>query len=150
MRRFRFALESLLQVKVNQIEIAKGQLSVMERQQAQRRKSLTVKELQLQSVGENRLASILQGIGGESLLSLYDIWVRLFDEIQGHILAIEEAEQVLESKRTDYQDLHREVQMLEKIKDQAWRRWQKSLLEEEQKMLDDFGSKQYTRNLREQ
>jgi len=149
MRRFRFNLEALLQLKTHQLEVLEAEIANLERQQQRRRQSLVLLEKGLADTGETRLASMLLGLDAQSLHLYYERWVCLFEQIHQQCRDIEQAREFLEGKRAEHLDLFREHRMLEEMKSRAKRNWWAGVLKEEQKILDEFGTLRFTREARE-
>jgi len=145
-RRFQFSLEALLQVKQHQLDVLQAEIAELERRQNDRRVLLTRLGEELENTAQSRMTSILAGIDADSLQEYFHRWVYLFECIQRLDREIHDSDIFLESRRDDYRILYREHQMLEEMKSRARQQWWETVLKEEQKTLDEFGTLRFVRN----
>lgn len=149
MRRFQFQMQALFQVKLNQREILESEIMNIQSELDQLRDRLVELSEDLDSISETRMESLLKGVVGDSLLSIYESWVVLFHLMQQQEELIWEKEKLLEKKQQEHFELHSECRALEKMKEKAKQVWWRNVLAEEQKVLDEFGTQRHMRDNRE-
>ena len=138
MRRFKFRLQTSLNVALKKEDIQRQQLS---RCQAAYQEALEI--LQQQQTQYASLMSELRGIQRDRLqvetIQLYQGFMEMLNRMIGdQDKIVDELHQRLEQCRTILQRLMRNRKVLEKLKERYWREYQHQVLSEEQKVNDEL------------
>jgi flagellar protein FliJ len=137
MRKFEFRLQKVLEVKQKLREIKKIELSkkaqeynkeVMKLNDLKDRKERTIKEM------KEKVAS-----GDFSMIDFYDKYINTNNKLQSFQLEnIRLKEEPFKKALSEYLQKDREVKALENYKERLYSDYVKSVINEEQKMIDDI------------
>ncbi len=143
MRRFKFPLEGLL--KVRQMEEAQAERALQEAQ----RQLLEAEEKHLEAERAVRdavavlRASLAQNADLEQLL----VAVRHLDRAEQQRIAAEQQVALAQAQvnrcLNEYRECHRRRELLEELREKAWRQWLEEFLRGEQKAADERALRDY-------
>lgn len=145
MNRFRFSLESVLQVKYRLEELALARLSESQGRLIDAQ-SVLARILQEKQAHIQRVRSVQSGrVNVAQLVSAQHYLDALNERIKQQEFLIVQIEEELEQRREVVIEAQRERKTLEKIKEKQWRRFLRELDREEQNFADEVAGNRYGR-----
>jgi flagellar FliJ protein len=144
---YRFKLEALLNHRRHQEEICQKELARLKRQLADEQEKLrrqkqqkreNIRNLQARQKKSNTVSDII----------LYMKYIeQLSKEIEQQATCVREATQKVSQKRNELIGIMKKRKTLEKLKEKDWLAYQKKMLQDERKFMDEVATTRHARKM---
>jgi flagellar FliJ protein len=144
---YRFKLEALLNHRRHQEEICQKELARLKRQLADEQEKLrrqkqqkreNIRNLQARQKESNTVSDII----------LYMKYIeQLSKEIEQQATCVREATQKVSQKRNELIGIMKKRKTLEKLKEKDWLAYQKKMLQDERKFMDEVATTRHARKM---
>jgi flagellar export protein FliJ len=144
---YRFRLETLLNHRCNQVETCQKELAQARRRLHEEQEKLNRKKRQ-----ERRSWKDLQGKRTEkasvSAIKLHMNYLsQLSKDIENQALRVHKRVKLVDHKRHELISVMQKRDTLKKIKSRDWQAYQKKLMQDQRKLMDEFSSNRHVRKM---
>ena len=144
---YQFKLEALLNHRRHQEEICQKELARAQRTLADEQENLRrTKQLKRENI--SKLQTRQEGSISVSDIILYmNYIVQLSKKIEEQAICVREAAEKVNQKRNELIAIMKKRKTIEKLKEKDWRSYQKKLMQDERKFMDEVATTRYARKV---
>jgi flagellar FliJ protein len=144
---YRFKLEALLNHRRHQEEICQKELARARRKLASEQEKLRrAKTLKRENILKLQ-ARQKESISVSDIILYMNYIAQLSKKIQEQAVCVREAAKKVNQKRNELVTIMKKRKTLEKLKEKSWLAYQKKVIQDERKFMDEVAATRYTRKM---